>query len=280
MNHIPTKVTEKDFEQYILPYLTKAKRGFVSKIPLLLIFNGILYKLYTGCQWKSLPVEKFKDEATDTQLTFQAFYYHFRKWSADQSFLYIFKVSIVAIMFELHVEEMSLDGTHLVAKKGGELVEYQGRKKAKTSNILPVTDKVGNILGFLPLTAGNHNDSFELKERLTDFFKWLRQFKFIDFRGAFFNADRAFDTKAARKVCFNYGVIPNMAENKRNRKKVKRGRKRLFNKSVYDNRFVNERTHAWVDKFKALLVRFDRKAQYCLATYLVAFAMVNFRNVF
>ena len=52
----------------------------------------------------------------------------------------------------------------------------------------------------------------------------------LDIRGAFFNADKAFDTKAARKTCFNHGLIPNIDVNKRNRKASKRGRKRLFDK--------------------------------------------------
>ena len=177
MNHIPTKLTEKDFGLYISPFLTKAKRGFVSLIPLYLIFNGIVHKLYIGCQWKELPVEKFKDEQTGIQLTYQAFYHHYRKWSLDDSFHYVFKASIIAIMLHINVSEINLDGTHTIAKKGGEAVAYQRRKKAKTSNILPLTDQVGNIIGFLPLTAGNHNDAYDLKNRLIEFFRWLQSFK-------------------------------------------------------------------------------------------------------
>ena len=38
-------------------YLSQAKRGYVSKIPLVKIFNYILYQLSTGCQWAQLPIE-------------------------------------------------------------------------------------------------------------------------------------------------------------------------------------------------------------------------------
>ena len=68
---------------------------------------------------------------------------------------------------------------------------------------------------------------------------------------AFFNADKAFDTNAARKTCFNHGLIPNMAKNKRNWKGKKRGWKRLFDAEVYKRRFASECTFAWVDKFRA-----------------------------
>ena len=93
------------------------------------------------------------------------------------------------------------------------------------------------------------------------------------------NADSAFDTKDARKVCFRYGVIPNIAENKRNRKHPKRGRKRLFNPEVYKHRFESERTFAWVDTFKRLLIRFERKDAYFFGLHCIAFAMINLRNL-
>ena len=100
-----------------------------------------------------------------------------------------------------------------------------------------------------------------------------------DSSAAYFNADSAFDTKAARKVCFNHGVVPNIPENRRNRKQPKRGRKRLFNPAVYKHRFSAERTFAWIDKFKALLVRFERKGSYFFGLNCLAFALINLRGL-
>ena len=98
--------------------------------------------------------------------------------------------------------------------------------------------------------------------------------------GAYFNADSAFDTREARKICFNYDVIPNIPENKRNRKRSKPGPKRLFDKAIYASRFCTERTFAWIDKFKRLLIRFERKDAYFLGLHRIAFALINLRNVF
>ena len=279
MNEIPTKLSKDFFETHILPFLTIAKRGFVSKIALYLIFNGILYKLYSGCQWKSLPTKEFIDPENDIELSYQAFYYHFRKWSNDESFMYVFKASIIDILIDINVEEINLDGTHTLAKKGGEKVEYQRRKRGKTSNIFPVTDKNGNVIGYLPILSGNHNDAYELEERLNDFFhelKWLKDFS-ITFEGTYLNADSGFDTKKARKVCFNHKIIPNIKENPRGRKKEKKGRKRLFDQQIYNNRFVCERSYAWHDKFRSLIIRYDKKEIYWLAQNLIVFAMTNFR---
>ena len=54
-------------------------------------------------------------------------------------------------------------------------------------------------------------------------------------------------------------MIPNIPENKRNRKATKRGRKRIYDENIYQERFRTvERTFAWEDKFKRLLMRFER----------------------
>jgi hypothetical protein len=102
-------------------------------------------------------------------------------------------------------------------RKAGGAVAYQPRKRAKTSNILPITDANGYVVASADIIAGNHNDAFDLKLHLQAAFTFMKRLG-LPFQGTLFNADGAFDTKAARKVCFNHGVVPNMAENKRNRR--------------------------------------------------------------
>lgn len=134
-------------------------------------------------------------------------------------------------------------------------------------------------MGFLPLTAGHHHDSFELIPRMKVLFKTLKsQFKF-PLKPTYFNADTAFDTRPARKVCFNYSLIPNIKLNPRNRKYPKRGRKRLFNPSVYQHRFTAERTFSWLDKFRTLTIRYERKLVFWLGFHFIAFSLINFKSL-
>jgi transposase len=225
-----------------------------------------------------LPILPSEDGSRQKEISYHAVYYHYRKWSKDGSLEKVWQGSILSIQDDLNLSELNLDGTHAIAKKGGEAVAYQGRKKAKTTNVLPVTDGNGFIIASTGLLAGNHNDAYNLKPHLQEIFKSMKRLS-LDCQGAFFNADKAFDTKGARKTCFNYGVVPNIDENKRNRIATKRGRKRFFNTEVYKRRFTCERTFAWIDKFKALLVRFDRKDAYFLGAYFIAFTMVNLRHI-
>jgi len=278
MSKIPTKLTPAEFEKYVDPYLSKAQRGYVCSIPLYKIFNYILYILYTGCQWKMISIDSAPDNPDKPEISWQAVYHHFRKWCDDGSLKKLWNESTETIRSILNLSELNLDGTHTIAKKGGESAVYQGRKKAKTTNILPLLDKNGYPVASTEIIAGNHNDAYELEKNLRDLFKDMKQ-RNLPISGSYFNADSAFDTKGARKVCFNNGVIPNIAENRRGRKKPKRGRKRLFNEKVYKNRFGTERTWAWVDKFKRLLIRFERNDTYFFGFHCIAFAMINLRNL-
>ena len=178
----------------------------------------------------------------------------------------------------LDLSELNLDGSLAIAKKGGESVAYQGRKKAKTTNILPITDANGFIIASTGLVAGNHNDAYNLKPHLQSAFRWIKE-QGLFIQGAYFNADSAFDTQESRKTCFNHGLKPNIPENKRNRKTNKRGRKRIFNEEVYKHRFTSERSCAWIDKFRALLIRFDRRDLYFLNEHYIAFAMINIQHL-
>ena len=279
MSTIPTSVTEEQFKAHIYPYVSKAKRGYESKIPLYKIFNYILYRLHTGCQWKEVPTVADPEHPDKKEISWQAVYYHFQKWSRDGSWERVWQMSLQTIQDDLDVSHLNLDGSHAVAKKGGESVAYQRRKRAKTSNILPITDAQGYIVASTGIVAGNHHDAFCLKAHLQAAFKFIKR-QGIRLDGTFFNADSAFDTRDARKVCFNYGVIPNIAENKRNRKTAKRGRKRWFNPLIYKRRFISERSFAWIDKFRALLLRFDLKEANFLGGHHLAFAMINLRHVF
>jgi transposase len=129
MASIPTEVTKGQFTRYIKPHLTTAQRGYESDMPLYKIFNLILYKLYTGCPWPALPIEK--DEHGDPVMSYQVPYYHFRKWSKDDSLQRLFDASILSIKGELNVSELNLDGSHSAAKKGAKKSPIKDEKRPK-----------------------------------------------------------------------------------------------------------------------------------------------------
>ena len=71
-------------------------------------------------------------------------------------------------------------------------------------------------------------------------------------------------------------MIPNISENKRNRKKAKRGHKWLYNKEVYKRRYAVERSSAWVEKVRSLIFCHEVKEENLLGSHFVAFAGVTY----
>src|SRR6266487_3457361 len=53
---IPVQLSATEFQQFILPHLSIPKRGPKCKLGYHRVFNLILWVLYTGMQWKCLPV--------------------------------------------------------------------------------------------------------------------------------------------------------------------------------------------------------------------------------
>ena len=99
----------------------------------------------------------------------------------------------------------------------------------------------------------------------------------LDLRGAYLNLDGGFDSPYNRTCIFHAGMIPNIKENPRNRKTTKRGRKHLFNAAIHALRMRVERTFAWEDKFKRLLLRFERIQQRHYGMKLLAYTLINLR---
>ena len=101
----------------------------------------------------------------------------------------------------------------------------------------------------------------------------------MDILGSVISLDGAYDSKKNRKMIFNAGMVPNINENKRNRKSKKRGRKRLFDKAIFKERFRTiERVFSWEDKFKRLLLRFEHHSTHHYAMKLMAYTMINLRH--
>jgi len=96
--------------------------------------------------------------------------------------------------------------------------------------------------------------------------------------GAYLHLDGGCDSRANRKAIFNAGMIPNIKENPRNRKTPKRGRTRWFNQAIHALRERVERTFAWEDKFKRVLLRFEYHQRRHYGMKLMAYTLINLRR--
>ena len=135
---IPVQLSEPEFEACILPHLSMPKRGPKCKLGYYRVFNLILWVLYTGMQWKCLPVPTEPDGKPAIHYT--TIYKVFAKWADDGSLWQAFVASVRHLAFEKQLDLSVLhgDGTNTVAKKGAMVSGSRGTniRKARRSSPL------------------------------------------------------------------------------------------------------------------------------------------------
>jgi len=275
---IPTSLTVEEFNEFILPHLSKGKRGPKTKIPLYKIFSYILALLYTGMQWHMIPIVRGNNGSLEIHYT--RIFRHFDKWANDGSFNKIFENSVLELarkkMLDLSI--LHGDGTTHSAKKGGDNLGYSGHKHFKGEKIVAIVDRNVNIIAPFKIAPGNKHESPLFPDAFESLKGIARMLK-ISLNNCIMSLDSAYDSFKNRKLIFNAGMKPNIKENPRNRKGLKRGRKRIFDQKIYEERFQTvERAFAWEDKFKRLLVRFEFKSINHFAMKLLGYTMINLRH--
>ncbi|UJB72976.1 transposase (plasmid) [Acaryochloris sp. 'Moss Beach'] len=275
---IPTFLTLEQFETFVLPHLHVGTRGPLPKLSLHAIFNYILKFLHTGCQWKQLPIEK--DNFGQPEIHYSSIYRAFRRFETHGCFEDIFKASVSMLNEKGHLDTSIIhgDGTTTAAKKGGDNLGFNGHKHMKGDKVVAFCDRNCNIISPFVTAPGNRNESPLFKAALSQVMSTARTVG-IDLTQTTVSLDGAYDSYANRKAIFNRKMVPNINENPRGRKTPKRGRKRLFDSSIFQERFCTiERVFAWEDKFKRLLIRFERISGLHYALKTLAYTMINLRH--
>lgn len=261
-------------EKWIVPYLSVGKRGAEPGVALSAVVAAILHRLKSGEQWRLLPLKEFFAPGA---ITWEGVYYYFNKWFKDGSFQKAWLAILQQNKKWLDLSSLQLDGSHTIAKQGGEAVGYQGRKKAKTTNALFFTDKNGMPLAMSEPQAGHHNDVYEIKALFEQMCN-LIEGAGIGLKGVFMNADAGFDVEALRQVCADREIEANIDDNPRSSETLSEAY-RYFDEELYKERFVIERTNAWLDGFKGLLIRFEKKIKSWMAQHFMAFSVIMLRKI-
>lgn len=110
---LPIKLTRRQFNRFVNPYLSRGRRGPKPKLSRYKIFCYILYVLHTGIQWDQLRLHR-------NELHWSNIYKWHLKWSKDGSYKNLFETGIQELMFKnkLDLSILHGDGSNTVAKKG------------------------------------------------------------------------------------------------------------------------------------------------------------------
>jgi transposase len=115
---IPVQLSAPDFETFLLPHLSMPKRGPKCKLGYHRVFNLIVWLLYTGRQWKCLPVPldaRGKPASHDTTISKV-----FARWADDGSLWQACVASVrhLAVEKQRDLRVLHGDGPNTVAQKG------------------------------------------------------------------------------------------------------------------------------------------------------------------
>ena len=101
------------------------------------VFNLILWVLYTGMQWKCLPIPK--DASGKPAIHDTTVYRAFAKWADDGSLWQAFVASVrhLADAKQLDLSVLHGDGTNTVAKQGGMGLGTRGTNTRRARKSLP-----------------------------------------------------------------------------------------------------------------------------------------------
>lgn len=224
------------------------------------LLPGILFILRSGSRWRDLDrFRRFKDDPSGI-----THWRRLRYWRRSPNFRKLWEYLLKGLKIEgkLDLKLISLDGSLIPSYGFREKTGYSGKHHLTGTKISSLVDGHGLPLA-LTLSSGERNDMLLAEFTLEN--------THISIRGSWKEssngkttllADRGYDSKPFKYFLYHRGIKANIKEREFKRKHK---RKYVPINSDYDQklgkeRYVVERTNAWIKSFKRLKFRFDRSA--------------------
>ncbi|MCO5382332.1 MAG: IS5 family transposase [Methanosarcina barkeri] len=224
------------------------------------ILSGIFYLLRTGCQWKSLP--RFYGAPSTVHDRFQ-------EWRSSGFFENMWIAGLLEYDHKkgLEWEWQAIDGSMTKAPLGGPGTGAnptdRGKKGTKRSIL---TDGKGIPLS-VTVDGANRHDKKLVKETL-DAILFERPSPDEGIQNICM--DKGYDFPDIRQLVKEYGYTAHIKS--RGEENI-----RIQIPGFRARRWVVERTHSWINRFRRLLIRWGKKVENYLAMLQLACAWIIFR---
>jgi len=222
------------------------------------IMKALFYILRTGIQWKALPTQ-FRVSASTVHRRFQ-------EWIRDSVFQKFWINTLKKYQHKNHImmQWIALDASFSKAPLGGEAVGKSpvDRRKIGTKKHICV-DQNGIVLA-IAVSGANRHDNVMAKKTAENIVIPLLHDRII------FAVDSAYDAKNTRNYLKKKGFIPVISLNKR-RSKIR------VEKIKSRHRWIIERTHAHLNKWRGILMRWNKKVENYVAAIQIAATFYTLR---
>lgn len=255
---IPKKLWNQ-IEKIITELSLNAKTGRPSLAPKRAL-NGIYYLLKTGIHWKAIPKCFGSASAIHRFFTKLVSVDFFQKIWFKELYIYDKKHG-------LKLSKQAMDCAHRKSPLGYEKSGNSPVDRRKLgSKISVVSEEKGIIIG-LAVGSSNQHDSTLFIETMLSIPKFLNQPRYKEM-----NLDSAYDSELVKTGLFNFYYVPKISPNQRRKKE------RPPNPIGYSRWFI-EPVHAWMNKFRAISVRYTKSAKNYLAYAQFAAANIIFKKI-
>jgi putative transposase len=234
-------------------------------VPFRRIFDGILYVLRTGCQWRALPRAEYAPKST--------VWGRFQQWTAAGVFQQAWLLVLGYYDLEVGIEWQwqALDGVITKAPLGGEATGPSPVDRAKAGTKRSVLSD-GRGAPLAVVVAGANAPDKTLALETVDGVKGLRP-ETGGTRRQHLCVDAGYDYEDVSTGLLERDYILHLKRRREPTPEVPPEEKHPA------RRWVVERTHAWHNKFRRLLVRWEKKVEHYYAMIDLASVLIIYRLV-
>jgi len=251
--------------QTILPKYRKSRKGGRPRTDLRRVADAIFYRMRTGCQWKAIPPSLCPGSTA---------YDYFRQWVDKGVFAKLWKLALEEYdeLVGLDWRWQSVDGAMTKAPLGGEATGKNPTDRGKQGVKRSLMTEADGIPVGLAVDGANVHDIRLLQLTIEDCFDRLGFQQASSFEHLCL--DKGYDSAAVRElVDIVYGYTSHI----RSRGEEKRALKK--NSRQKPRRWVVERTHGWLNRFRAILVRWEKRVENHIAVLHLACAYFTLRRL-
>jgi putative transposase len=229
--------------------------------------EAILFVLRTGCQWKALDATKFCPGSTAHD--------RFQQWVQAGVFLAMWEAGLMAYddLEGIDWNWLSMDGCMTKAPLGGEKVGKNPTDRGKQGTKRSLLVDANGIPVGLAVDGANRNDMKLTQATLASIPTDAERPKPTAAAPQGLCLDKGYDYEEVRALAAEFSFTAHIRCRGEEAQKLKR------EAGFKARRWVVERTHSWMNRFRGVLIRWNKKVENYIALLHMSFAFIIYRRI-